>query len=177
MDELNKLLAQSIIKFELNQICINTVPGQEDNYSFGVGSLYYDWSNSLRDKTRDIVISKRTDDVKEVDFTVLCSQFKNTLFEDVFNQVTSRYKIGRMRIMELTPKSCLTWHVDDTIRIHYPMKTQPGCIMVIEDEVKFLEQNKWWHTNTLLHHSAFNGSMESRYHLVTAVLEEYGNSN
>jgi hypothetical protein len=42
--------------------------------------------------------------------------------------------------------------------------------MVIENESKFLEPNKWYFTNTVLPHTAFNGSTEERLHLVVTVL-------
>ncbi len=42
--------------------------------------------------------------------------------------------------------------------------------MVIEDESKFLEPNKWYFTNTVLPHTAFNGSTDIRLHLVVTVL-------
>ena len=72
----------------------------------------------------------------------------------------------------LKPKSCLTWHTDNTTRIHYPIKTQEGCFMVIADEVKYLETNIWYHTNTLSTHSAFNGSKDERLHLVVNLIDE-----
>ena len=72
--------------------------------------------------------------------------------------------------MNTKPKTCLTWHNDDTQRIHYPMKTQEGCYMVIEDEIRFLEHNTWYHTDTLKMHTAFNGSREERMHLVVNLL-------
>jgi hypothetical protein len=42
--------------------------------------------------------------------------------------------------------------------------------MVIEDEVKHLEQNKWYFTNTTKEHTAFNASKENRIHLVANIL-------
>ena len=74
--------------------------------------------------------------------------------------------------MNSQPKTCLTWHTDNTTRIHYPMKTQDGCFMIIEDEVKHLEKNKWYHTDTRYEHTAMNASRETRMHLVACVLEE-----
>ena len=63
-------------------------------------------------------------------------------------------------------KTCLSWHNDSSPRIHYPIKTQDGCLMVIGDEVKHLEQDKWWWTDTTITHTALNGSREERIHLV-----------
>ena len=45
--------------------------------------------------------------------------------------------------------------------------------MVIEDEVKHLEQDQWYLTKTgYNNHTAFNGSSESRTHLVANLLGE-----
>jgi hypothetical protein len=43
--------------------------------------------------------------------------------------------------------------------------------MVIENEAKHLEQNKWYYTNTVVPHTAFNGSRDERLHLVVTVLK------
>ena len=117
---------------------------------YGIGSLAYD-------------------ERREWDFTVLCDIFKNTVFEDIYKELKKRYILGRVRLMRNESKTCLTWHTDTSPRIHYPIKTQKGCFMVIGDEVMHLKQNKWYWTNTLMKHTAFNGSREDRLHLVVTV--------
>ena len=53
------------------------------------------------------------------------------------------------------------------------IKTQKGNFMVIEEEVKHLEQDQWYLTKTgYNNHTAFNGSSESRTHLVANLLGE-----
>ena len=54
--------------WQSNQVCINTVPGHEEDTQYGIGSLDYD---------------KCT----EQDFTVICNIFKNTVFEDIYNEL------------------------------------------------------------------------------------------
>ena len=152
-----------------DQICLNATKDDPANCLKGRGSLFYDWDNASNQNGK-LVIPRRKVPLKEEDFTVLCEGFKNSLFEDVYNKIVEKYVVGRIRIMKSLPKTCLTWHVDDTPRIHYPFKTQKGCFMVIENESKFLEQNKWYFTNTVLPHTAFNGSTEERLHLVVTVL-------
>lgn len=154
-----------------DQICLNTVKGKETDFLFGRGSLYYDWDKKYVDSNNKLVVPERVEKIQESDFSVLCTQFKNTLFEEVYNALATQYKLGRVRIMNLKPKTCLSWHVDDSTRIHYPMKTQEGCFMVIEDEIKHLSANHWYHADTLKHHTVFNGSKENRYHLVATILE------
>lgn len=175
--ELTRLLESKQIEYYNNkgeidraQICINTIPGQEKNIHFGRGSLIYDWDARYYDKNGVLITPERDIPLKEEDFSVLCTQFIGTLFEDVYNSLKEKYHIGRVRIMNTKPKTCLTWHHDNTKRIHYPITTQSGCFMVIEDEIKHLEQNKWYLTDTLKYHTAFNGSNERRIHLVASIL-------
>lgn len=160
--DLLQTLEQIIDWQEYNQICINTVPGQEDNHQFGEGYLAYAWNN--------ISELPMTPPV-EADFTEVCTIFKGTVFEELLNELKQKFKIGRVRIMKSMPGTCLTWHSDDTVRVHYPMKTQEGCYMVFEDEVVHLDQNSWVKTFTKIPHTAMNASEDVRIHLVACILE------
>lgn len=175
--EMQKLIANKSIQFpeSISQICLNTINENSNDVVLGTGSLWYDWEKT---KTvvddfgnKKIVTHKREVPLNETDFKFLCSQFVGTLFEEVYNQLQKKYNIGRVRIMKSKPKTCLTWHVDYSYRVHYPMKTQDGCFMIIENEVMHLPVNTWWYTNTLVPHTAMNGSMEDRIHLVVEVLK------
>lgn len=173
--ELNRLIESNAISWSKeNQICLNTILDKPDDYLFGCGSLTHDWDNAKKvvDQygNESIEIPEYQKKYKESDFLVLCSQFKNTLFEKVYTELSSQYKLGRIRIMKSKPKTCLSWHVDASVRVHYPIKTQEGCFMIIDKEVKHLPQNTWWWTDTRLPHTAFNASKEDRIHLVAVVL-------
>ena len=63
----------------------------------------------------------------------------------------------------------MSWHKDNTKRIHYVLSTTRGANLVVEDEVKFLELNSWYLVDTTKHHTAFNASMTSRIHLVAVI--------
>jgi len=174
-NDLQNLLKNQIIKWSGdNQICINTTLDEPYNYFKGSGSLVYDWNNAEKiiDKfgNEKISVPKYTNPLKEEDFCLICEQFKNTSFEYMFTKLRQNFKIGRIRLMKSKPQTCLSWHRDDSPRIHYPLKTQDGCFMVIENEIKHLEQDKWWWTNTILKHTAFNSSKEDRIHLVAVLL-------
>lgn len=173
--ELNSMLHNNLIKWSSdNQICLNTTVNAPADFLKGCGSLTHDWSTSKQiiDQfgNERIEVNRYTVPYNETDFAVMCSQFKNTLFEDVYNALANRYKIGRVRIMKSKSKTCLTWHTDSTIRIHYPIKTQDGCFMIIENEVQHLTASTWWETNTLPSHTSVNASKEDRIHLVAVVL-------
>jgi hypothetical protein len=155
---------------DYSQISINTVEGHDD-HQHGVGSLYYDWHNKTV-VDGNITVPVRKDPLKEEDFTTLCSIWEDTVFKDIYQTISEQYHVGRLRIITSQPKSCLSWHTDDTARLHYPIKTQQGCMMIIEDEVKCLTEGQWWLTNTTYPHTAVNSSMESRVHLVVCILGE-----
>ena len=175
--ELNSLLKNKIINWnEDEQICINTIPAEPNNYKLGTGSLKYDWNyDNIKDEYgyATAVVKEKSKKLAEGDFSIICSQFKNTLFEVVFNELSKKYTLGRLRLMKSSSKTCLSWHTDSSIRIHYPVKTQEGCLMIIDSEVKHLPINTWWMTNTKLKHTAMNASLEDRIHLVGVILNEY----
>jgi len=157
-------------KDKKDQICLNATEDDPSNFLTGRGSLFLDWDNSYEDENGKLQVFKRPVILQENDFKVLCTAFKDSLFEDVYNSITKQYRVGRIRIMNSLPKTCLSWHKDETPRLHYPIKTQDGCYMVIKNESKHLKQNQWYWTNTVIPHTAFNGSTQPRLHLVVTVL-------
>ena len=74
--------------------------------------------------------------------------------------------------MKSKPKTCLSWHKDDHLRLHFPIQTQEGCFMIIEDKSYFLNKNQWYLTNTLKSHTAINASKKDRIHLVATIIGE-----
>jgi len=157
---------------ENGQICINAVPGHESDFMLGFGSPLTAlqrkvWDN--RDTNLNPIDLDKSDRLREKDFTVLCDVFKGTIFENIYNELDSKYKLGRVRIFKSEPGTCLTWHEDGCPRLHYPIKTQTGCFMVIEDEVFHMPKNKWIMADTSKHHTAFNSSNDSRIHLVAVI--------
>lgn len=170
-------LYQSFLDLELKwtnhrQICINTTLENNDDISIGVGSLVYDWDNAVEDKNGNLDVPKKNVVYEESDFKYLCTRFIGTPFETVYNALEDQYVLGRVRLMRSDPKTCLTWHVDTSPRVHFPVKTHEGCFMVIEDEIMHLQENTWYWTDTTVHHTAFNGAKESRIHLVASVLDQ-----
>jgi len=175
LDDLDRLLASKTVAWNSGkQICLTSTPEQPDNTDFGCNSLIYDWDKQekITDENGKVSINVplRENPLTEQQFTHFNSQFKNTYFETIYNALNTNYNIGRLRLMRSFPKTCLSWHNDGTPRIHYPVSTQEGCFMVIEDQVKYLEANTWWFTDTTYKHTAFNASKKERVHLVAVVL-------
>lgn len=172
--ELFHMISNGILNWgDDNQICINTTPGNENNYHLGSGSLTHNWENKTiitdENGNKKQIVPLYDNPYSESDFTVLCKQFKNTQFEVLYNILKDKYNIGRIRLMKMKVKYSMSWHNDSSPRLHYPIKTQTGCFMLIEDEVKHLPQNTWWLTDTTKMHTAFNASREERIHLVVTL--------
>jgi hypothetical protein len=171
-NELNNLIDSKKISWgTTGQISLTTIKGKEDDYLIGTGSLTHDWNNSYitQDGNPTIIVTKKESPLSEKDFTVLCSQFAGTQFESLYTLLSNTFTLGRVRLMQLSPKSCYSWHVDNSKRLHYVINTYPGCFMLIDEEVKHLDQNTWWMTDTTKFHTAFNSSLKSRVHLVASV--------
>lgn len=170
---LENFLKEHNIKWEdfNNQICLNSIPEKINDLTHGCGSLYRDWNAKYWEDGK-VVVPLRENRLQEKDFTLLCDQFRGTLFEDVYNLLNKNFVLGRVRFMRSMPKTCLSWHQDDSIRLHYPIKTQEGCLMVYENKSYFLEKDTWYKTNTLEKHTAVNASNSDRIHLVASILRE-----
>ena len=86
--------------------------------------------------------------------------------------LSSKYKLGRVRILLKEPRSTLSWHKDPECRLHIPIVTNAGCSMVIENVAKHLPADgSVWITNNTKYHNFFNGGEQARVHLVACVLD------
>lgn len=172
---LMELLTSEKVQWVKNQICLTTTIDHPNDFGYGVGSLYYDWDNKHQkthpDGSVEDIVPLRKPMLHEEDFTMLCSQFHGTLFEHLYDHMMSHYKMGRIRFMRMDPRSVLSWHTDSTPRLHYIIQTNPGCRMVVDDEVVHMPTDTWWHADTTKPHTAFNGGTNSRIHLVGTILD------
>jgi hypothetical protein len=174
LPELTRLLDENMVSWNSNQICLNTLPTHPTDFHLGVGSLDRDWGNATTTENKlsqKVTVNKKTSSVTEKDFTYLCDVFRGTVFEEVYNFLQDRYTLGRVRLMKIDPKRCMSWHYDYNKRVHYAVSTFTGAHLVVEDEVKFLELDSWYLVDTTKRHTAFNGSMQSRIHLVASIYD------
>ena len=103
-------------------------------------------------------------------YTEFVKDFEHTYFKEVYESLSSKFKLGRVRILLKEPRSTLSWHRDPEPRLHVPIITNPGCIMVIENVAKHLPADgSVYITNNLKYHNAFNGGEENRVHLVACL--------
>ena len=99
-------------------------------------------------------------------------EFEHTYFKEVFDVLSKKYKLGRVRLLLKEPRSTLSWHRDPEPRLHIPIYTNPGCLMVIDEKAKHMPADgSVWITNNTKYHNAFNGGEENRVHLVACVLD------
>ena len=110
--------------------------------------------------------------IDESEYSEFIPDYENTYFKEVFDVISSKYKLGRVRILLKEPRSTLSWHKDTEPRLHIPIITNPGCLMVIDNVAKHMPADgSVWITNNTKYHNAFNGGEENRVHLVACVLD------
>ena len=149
-------------------ICLNQIPGVE-NSTKGNNTRGVFWTKpneSGKEVSRDIPINESL-------YTEFVKDFDHTYFKEVYDKLSSKFKLGRVRILLKEPRTTLSWHRDPEPRLHIPIITNPGCLQVIENVAKHLPADgSVWITNNTKYHNAFNGGEENRVHLV-ACLTDY----
>ena len=109
--------------------------------------------------------------VDEEKYSEFIDDYKDTYFKEVYDTLSKHYKLGRVRILLKQPRSTLSWHRDPEPRLHIPIITNPGCIMVIDNVAKHMPADGHaWITNNTKYHNFFNGGEEDRIHIVACVL-------
>ena len=148
-------------------ISLTQIPGDPDSIK-GHNSRGLYWTKpdkSGKEVVRDVKIN-------ESEYSELIPEYKNTYFSEVLKALSSKYKLGRVRILLKEPRSTLSWHRDPEPRLHIPIITNPGCLMVIDNVAKHLPADgSVWITNNTKYHNAFNGGEEDRIHLVACALD------
>jgi hypothetical protein len=152
---------------DFNAICVNRIPDDENSITGGnIRGLYWTKPDTTNHE------EQRLEKVEEHLYTELCPEFKDTYVEEVYNLITSKFKLGRVRFLMKPPRSCLSWHRDPEMRLHIPIITNEGCRMIIEDTSFHMPSNgNGYITDNTKYHNFFNGSEVDRVHLVATVLE------
>ena len=147
-------------------ISLNQIPGKPESIKGNnVRGIYWTRPDSTG------VEVQRENKIDESKYTEFVDEFKNTYFKEVYDQLTKKYKLGRMRLLLKEPRSTLSWHRDPEPRLHIPIYTNPGAIMVVDHVAKHMPADgSVWITNNTKYHNAFNGGEENRVHLVACVL-------
>ena len=147
-------------------ISLTQIPGDPDSIKGhkARGIFWTKPNGSGKEVVRDEMINEEA-------YSEFIDEYKETYFKEVFDALSSKYKLGRVRILLKKPRSTLSWHRDPEPRLHIPIITNPGSIMVIDNVAKHLPADgSVWITNNTKYHNAFNGGEENRIHLVACVL-------
>jgi hypothetical protein len=84
------------------------------------------------------------------------------------------YRVVRLRLMLVHPRTCYSIHSDPYPRIHIPVITNPQCLMCFPDDMVMrhlpADGTSYW-VDTTRKHTFINCSEESRVHLVGVVLK------
>ena len=147
-------------------ISLNQIPGDpESTKGKNVRGVFWTKPDS---SGKEVMRDKQ---INEESYTEFVKEFENTYFKKVYDILAKKFKLGRVRILLKEPRSTLSWHRDPEPRLHIPIITNLGSIMVIENVAKHLPADgSVWITNNTKYHNAFNGGEESRIHLVACVL-------
>ena len=126
-------------------ISLNQIPGDPSSIKGqNIKGIYWTKPNSSgKEESR----AKR---INEAAFTEFVDDLKDTYFKEVYDKLSKRFKLGRVRILLKEPRSTLSWHRDPEPRLHIPIITNPGSIMVIDEVAKHLPADgSVWVTNNL----------------------------
>ena len=148
-------------------ISLNQIPGEPKSVKGeNIKGIYWTKPDS---SGKEEVRAKKID---EAAYTEFVEDLKDTYFKEVYDELSKRFKLGRVRILLKEPRSTLSWHRDPEPRLHIPIITNPGAIMVVDEVAKHLPADgSVWITNNVKYHNAFNGGEENRVHLVACVLD------
>ena len=148
-------------------ISLTQIPGDPESVKGSKARGVY-WTKpdkSGKEVSRDVTVD-------EAAYSEFIPDYENTYFKEVFDVLSSKYKLGRVRILLKEPRSTLSWHRDPEPRLHIPIITNPGAIMVVDHVAKHMPADgSVWVTNNIKYHNAFNGGEENRIHLVACVLD------
>ena len=147
-------------------ISLTQIPGDPDSIKGhkARGVFWTKPDSTGKEVTRDI-------SVEEEKYSEFIDDYKDTYFKDVYEALSKKYRLGRVRILLKQPRSTLSWHRDPEPRLHIPIITNPGCIMVIDNVAKHMPADGHaWITNNTKYHNFFNGGEEDRIHIVACVL-------
>ena len=101
-------------------ISLTQIPGDPDSVKGSKARGVY-WTKpdkSGKEVSRDVSID-------EAAYSEFIPDYENTYFKEVFDVLSSKYKLGRVRILLKEPRSTLSWHRDPEPRLHIPSNYKP----------------------------------------------------
>ncbi len=146
--------------YQRDQINLRKHTNMDDmlGITYGSGSLFKDGNVFDKDSSWDTYV----DAFKDLYLIECIKSIEHFMWKH------GRNKIGRARLMRMKPKSCLTYHKDDsTVRVHVPIITNEACFFINNDIVgKMHKEGCVYLYDVASKHTAVNASREDRVHLV-----------
>jgi|TARA_B100001094_G_C18185260_1_gene803395 hypothetical protein len=164
----NRVARQSPLgERDINAICLTQIPNDPNSITGGnVRGLYWTKPDSTYKEVQ------REEIIDEAQYSEFVSLFEDTYFKEMYNEITKKYKLGRIRLLWKLPRTTLSWHRDPEPRLHIPIVTNFGARMCVDKEIHHMPADGGvWITDNTKYHNAFNGGEEDRVHLVATVLD------
>ena len=153
----------------LNYVCLTQIPGDPKSTGLEAMRRGLYWTkpdSSSKEVTRE-------DKIDESKYTEFCSKYSGTYFEEIHRELSKRWIIGRMRLIIIQPRTCLSWHRDPEPRLNIAVQANSGSLLVIDDEQFILPvDGSVWLTDTTNYHTAYNGGETDKISLVMTCLGE-----
>ena len=152
---------------DINAICLTQIPNDPNSITGGnVRGLYWTKPDSTCEEVQ------REEVIDEVQYSEFVKLFEDTYFKEMYDALTKKYKLGRVRLLWKLPRTTLSWHRDPEPRLHIPIVTNFGARMCIDEVIHHMPADGGvWITDNTKYHNAFNGGEEDRVHLVATVLD------
>ena len=152
---------------DINAICLTQIPNDPNSITGGnVRGLYWTKPDSTYEEVQ------REEVIDELQYSEFVKLFEDTYFKEMYDALTKKYKLGRVRLLWKLPRTTLSWHRDPEPRLHIPIVSNFGARMCIDTEVHHMPADgSVWITDNTKYHTAFNGGEEDRVHLVATVLD------
>ena len=152
---------------DINAICLTQIPNDPNSITGGnVRGLYWTKPDSTYEEVQ------REEVIDELQYSEFVKLFEDTYFKEMYDALTKKYKLGRVRLLWKLPRTTLSWHRDPEPRLHIPIVSNFGARMCIDTEVHHMPADgSVWITDNTKYHNAFNGGEDDRVHLVATVLD------
>lgn len=149
--------------------CREGITDPEEQLIESTKSFNYDWDKFDPETMKKPPIKPIDQWLKQQDFFLTPDYFLSTPIDKLNQYLVKKYNVCRGRIMNMSHKSTLSWHYDDSPRLHIPIKVNKGSFMVLEDNVYRFDVGKSYLIDTTKMHTAVNADFEYRIHLVYCV--------
>lgn len=147
----------------VNCISLTRIPKDEDSDPRGIY-----WTKPTSSEQEE----QRESFVDESMYTEFHPELIDSYLYEVYQTLCEHYKLGRVRLLKLFPRTALSWHRDPEARIHIPIITNPGSILVVDNfATNISADGSAYFMNTKKYHTAINGGEEARVHIVATILD------